>query len=94
MPLADIGLLTPDLIIYTVPGDARSKPGKCVIPGLTGDLLRNAVVLEAEYKHPSLVSMPCKRYIPGVRWLLWQAIAGYQLFTGEQPDCDAMARTI
>ena len=99
--LADISRLSPDLIIYTIPGDARSEPDMTspgmtfsVIPGLTGHLLRNAVVLEAEYKHPSLASMPCKRYIPGVRWLLWQAVAGYQLFTGEQPDCDAMAREI
>lgn len=90
VPLADIGQLSPDLIVYTVPGDAQS----CVIPGLTGDLLKNAVVLEAEYKHPALASMPCKRYIPGVRWLLWQAVAGYLLFTGEQPDCDAMARAV
>ena len=66
----------------------------CVIPGLTGNLLRNAVVLEAEYKHPSLSSAPCRRYISGLRWILHQAVAGYSLFTGEAPNLEALSRSI
>ena len=65
-----------------------------VIPGVTGDLLRNAIVLEAEYKHPALCGVKCRRYISGRRWLLHQAIAGYELFTGEKPDAAAMAKAI
>lgn len=88
VPLTDICGLAPDLIIYTVPGDARPDPV------LTGNLLQNAVVLEAEYKHPALASIPCRQYIHGRRWLLWQAIAGYQLFTGEMPDTNAMLQVL
>ena len=86
VPLEDIGKLSPDFIIYTIPS--------FVIPGLTGNLLENAVVLEAEYKHPALASAPCRRYISGLRWILWQAIAGYRLFTGEDPDSEAMSQAI
>jgi len=88
IPLEEISLLAPDLVIYTVPGSAS------VIPGLTGDLLRQAVVLEAEYKHPVLAGIPCRAYAGGRRWLLWQAVAGYGLFTGEEPDVKAMAAVI
>ncbi|MBO6027686.1 MAG: hypothetical protein J6P75_00610 [Bacteroidales bacterium] len=28
----------------------------------------------------------------GRRWLLYQAVAGYEIFTGETPDADAMFR--
>lgn len=88
VPVTDICKLTPDLIIYTVPG------GQPVLSGLTGTLLSNAVVLEAEYKHPALMDVPCRHYIHGSRWLLWQAIAGYRLFTGETPDAAAMAEIL
>ena len=88
IPLEEINLLAPDLVIYTVPGSAS------VIPGLTGDLIRQAVVLEAEYKHPVLAGIPCRAYAGGRRWLLWQAVAGYGLFTGEEPDVKAMAAVI
>ena len=101
--LDDIGTLRPDLVIYTIPGDARSVPGMTetvpgvlptVIPGLTGDLMSQAVVLEAEYKHPALSSAPCRLYISGLRWILWQAVAGYSLFTGMAPNLEAMSRSI
>ena len=82
-PLEDIGAMNPDLVIYTIPGTA--------IPALTPGLLDAAIVLEADYRHPSLASAPCRRYIHGRRWLLWQAVAGYELFTGEKPDLKAMA---
>ena len=104
VPLDGIGTLTPDLVIYTISGDARSVPGvtgepvpgvmPCVIPGLTGNLLRNAVVLEAEYKRPSLSEAPCRQYISGLRWILHQAVAGYSLFTGEAPNLEALSRSI
>lgn len=104
LPLADIPSLAPDLVVYTIPGgDGRSVPAmtgapksapSSVIPCLTGDLLRNAVVLEAEYKHPQLSEIPCRAYAGGRRWLLWQAVAGYALFTGEQPDLEKMSAAI
>ena len=104
VPLENIGTLKPDFVVYTVPGDARSLPGvtssvipgvtSSVIPGLTGDLLGGAVVLEAEYKHPSLSEIPCRRYISGKMWCLHQAVAGYGIFTGEAPNLEALTRVI
>ena len=95
--LAHMGSLTPDLVVYTIPGgDGRSVPAMTgsVIPGLTGDLFRNALVLEAEYKHPVLADIPCRAYVGGRRWLLWQAVAGYALFTGEAPDAEKMSSVL
>jgi shikimate dehydrogenase len=83
--LEEIDSLRPDLVIYTIPGDARS------VPGMT---FPDAVVLEAEYKHPALSSAKCRRYISGLRWILWQAVAGYSLFTGEAPNLEALSRSI
>lgn len=86
--LARMADVHPDLILYTIPGAVP------VIPGLTGDLLRGAIFLEAEYKQPRLSEAPCGCYISGRRWLLHQALAGYRLFTGEDPDASAMSNVI
>ncbi len=87
LSLADAAALAPDLVVYTVPGGLA-------VPGLTGDLLCGAVVLEAEYKHPALSRVPCRAYVDGRRWLLWQAVAGYALFTGEEPDAEKMSAAL
>ena len=84
--LAHMGSLTPDLVIYTLPGSAPLT--------LEGSLFRNALVLEAEYKHPVLADIPCRAYVGGRRWLLWQAVAGYALFTGEEPDAEKMSSVL
>lgn len=85
VPLDEIGTLSPDFVIYTVPG------GNPVVPGMP---LEGAVVLEAEYKRPSLSSAQCRQYISGLRWILHQAVAGYSLFTGEAPNLEALSRSI
>ena len=85
VPLDAIGTLSPDLVIYTIPG------GNPIVSGMP---LEGAVVLEAEYKHPSLSSAPCRKYISGLRWILHQAVAGYSLFTGEAPNLEALSRSI
>ncbi len=82
LPLEDATLLDPDLLVYTLPGSAPLPAG---LP------LSRAVVLEAEYKHPVLTSQSCRAYISGRQWLLWQAAAGYALFTGETPDVEKMS---
>lgn len=71
---------SPDLVIYTLPGSAPVPP----LP------LEGAVVLEANYRDPKLAGVPCRQYISGERWLLGQAVAGYGLFTGEEPSIAAM----
>ena len=64
---------------------------------------KEKVILEANYRNPSfdngsiqrMVSMnPLIRYIDGREWLLQQAVTGYELFTGETPDCEAMKAII
>lgn len=80
VPVEDLDTLSPDLVIYTVPGPMDGFPE-----------FPEAIVLEANYRTPCLKG--CGRtYISGLRWLLFQAVAGYEIFTGETPDADAMFR--
>ena len=80
IPTDDLPALSPDLVIYTVPGPMDGFPD-----------FAGAVILEANYRTPVLAG--CGRaYISGLRWLLYQAVAGYGIFTGETPDADAMFR--
>ena len=75
-----IAALSPDLVIYTVPGPMDGFPE-----------FPEAIILEANYRTPCLEGRG-KAYISGRRWLLFQAVAGYEIFTGETPDADAMFR--
>ena len=80
VPVEALPSLAPDLVIYTVPGPMDGFPE-----------FAEAIVLEANYRTPCLKG--CGRtYISGLRWLLFQAVAGYEIFTGETPDADAMFR--
>ena len=80
IPAEDIDALSPDLVIYTVPGPMDGFPE-----------FPEAVILEANYRTPCLEGRG-KAYISGRRWLLFQAVAGYEIFTGETPDAGAMFR--
>ena len=66
-----------DVIIYTLPR---------AVEGI--DRLDCVHLLEANYKDPCLAGRP--GYIPGSSWLLMQAVTGYALMTGEEPDASAM----
>ena len=79
-PVSALGALSPDLVIYTVPGPME---GWREFP--------EAVILEANYQTPVL-SGTGRAYISGLRWLLHQAVAGYSIFTGQTPDTGAMFR--
>lgn len=69
-----------DLIIYCLPK---------AVEGI--DKLRCKVLLEANYKDPCLVDMPgTGRYIPGIEWLVRQAVEGYMIMSGEEPDKEAI----
>jgi len=80
IPVDALGTLSPDLVIYTVPGPMEGLPA-----------FPEAVILEANYRTPVLEGRG-RAYISGRRWLLYQAVAGYSIFTGEAPDTGAMLR--
>ena len=73
------GGVSADVIIYTLPGP---------VAGI--DRLDCAHLLEANYRTPCLSGHP--GYIPGTEWLLQQAVTGYALMTGEEPDTAAMRK--
>lgn len=82
---AEAAALRPDVIIYTLPGR---------VPVPSGLPFSQAVVLEAEYRIPQLTAIPCRRYISGRQWMLGQAVAGYRIFTGEEPDVEKMLKIL
>lgn len=86
-----------DIIIYNIPA---------AIPSLN-ELTENDFnpgkpkhILEANYKDPSFgpeilermqKANPLARYTGGRTWLLFQALTGYEIFTGEKPDLGRMS---
>lgn len=66
-----------DVIIYTLPKAVEGA-----------DKLECSRLIEANYKDPCLAGHP--GYISGKEWLLQQAVCGYALMTGEEPDAEAM----
>lgn len=95
-PVADIAFLTDSDFM---PAGERHGSGK----GTAMDKAARKILVEANYRNPSFPPESIRRqtalhkgftYIPGHRWLLYQAYAGYDLFTGEQPDLYAMGRAI
>ena len=59
------------------------------------------IILEANYKNPSFGADTVRlardsrgRYISGRRWLLFQALAGFRIFTGETPDFRKMSEVL
>ena len=86
-----------DIVIYNIP---------TVIPQLNeltdSDFApgRPKFILEANYKNPSFgkefidrmkSANPEAGYTGGKTWLLYQAVTGYELFTGEKPDLAMMS---
>ena len=79
-PIDTLNSLSPDLVIYTVPSPMEDLPD-----------FPDAIILEANYRTPCLDGHG-RIYISGLRWLLYQAVAGYSIFTGEEPNRNAMLR--
>ena len=89
-----------DIVIYNLPVripeiDMLTEEDLC-----TGQA---KIILEANYRNPSfdnglikrmVETNPHIRYIDGKEWLLQQAVTGYELFTGETPDYEAMKAVI
>ena len=68
-----------DVIIYTLPKEVEGSR-----------LLECAHLIEANYKDPCLTWH--EGYIPGTAWHLMQAVLGYSLMTGEEPEPEAMQK--
>ncbi|MBO5498514.1 MAG: hypothetical protein J5990_03870 [Bacteroidales bacterium] len=60
-------------------------------------------ILEANYRNPSFDKMilqkmkeanPLAEYTSGKTWLLYQAVTGYEIFTGEKPDLGRMSAVL
>ena len=96
-----------DVIIYTLPAPLpefdtifMDTPGKEELPN---DRTNRKIILEANYRNPSFTpellqrlhaTYPGLQHIPGQQWLLYQAFAGYKIFTGEVPGLNAMEKVI
>ena len=86
-----------DIIIYNIPAATpalNELTDKDFAPG------KPKFIMEANYKNPSfdeeLISRmkkanPMAEYTGGRTWLLYQAVTGYELFTGEKPDLAKMS---
>ena len=96
-----------DALIYTLPLPLPSFPftaetssrmpyGLCGCE-LPSDGVSLRLIIEANYRSPSFTSdvlakfLPQTRYVPGEQWLLRQALTGYGLMTGINPDPQALA---
>ena len=89
-----------DIVIYNIPS---------AIPAL-GELTtedfnpgHNKFILEANYRNPSFDNTltskmkdanPAASYTDGKVWLLYQALTGYEIFTGEKPDLGSMSAVL
>jgi len=98
VPLEEIceAIKEADLVIYTLPL-ALEALGSLSAEDYAGDVSK--LVLEANYRDPAFsgkLREPLERggaqYIPGKRWLLFQALSGYSIMTGETPDFPALTK--
>ena len=89
-----------DIIIYNIPApipELTALTKEDFAPG------KAKFILEANYRVPSfdealLAGMreanPLAQYTSGRTWLLYQALTGYEIFTGEKPDLEKMAAVL
>ena len=89
-----------DIIIYNIPtaiAQMNDLTDSDFCPG------RPKMILEANYRNPSFdetfinrmkKANPKAEYVSGKTWLLYQAVTGYQIFTGEKPDLDKMSAVL
>jgi len=94
-----------DIIIYTIPKALESISSLTAADFRGKDRYSSGrpgkVILEANYKTPAFSGQILSRlekygcqYVAGRRWLLYQALTGYSIMTGTDPDFSAMAQRI
>lgn len=86
-----------DIMIYSIPTAIEALDrltGTDFAPG------KAKYILEANYRNPSFgpgllgrmkMANPLAEYTEGRTWLLYQALTGYEIFTGEMPDLACMS---
>lgn len=83
------------IIIYTIP------TGIAALEELNESTFADGpkIIMEANYRNPSLSpdfvrritrTCPAVSFTEGRTWLLYQALTGYEIFTGEKPDLAGM----
>ena len=86
-----------DIIIYNIPGPV---PALSELQSNDFNPGQKKIILEANYKDPSFGETMLKKmteanpdaeYVGGKTWLLYQALTGYEIFTGENPDLERMS---
>lgn len=89
-----------DIIIYNIPTiieELKELTDNDFTPG------KPKFILEANYRDPSFdrtfidrmkKANPMAEYIGGKAWLLYQALTGYEIFTGEKPDLEKMSTVL
>lgn len=102
VPMSDFAaaLQECDLVIYTLPEAVPAVEG-LTAAHFKGESGPAKVILEANYKTPAFsgpvlerLKTAGARYVPGLLWLMYQAIAGYGLMTGEAPDAEAIRNVL
>lgn len=88
-----------DIILYNLP---VSLPELSLLPEALSDG-RGRIILEANYRNPSFdeelrervtTANPLVRFTDGKVWLLYQAVTGYEIFTGKVPDLEKMSESL
>ena len=86
-----------DIVIYNIPTaipELKDLTEDDFTPG------KPKYIMEANYKNPSFdetfiksmkTANPLTEYTGGRTWLLYQALTGYEIFTGEKPDLSKMS---
>lgn len=105
LPLSEFrrGFRESDIIIYNIPGPIPQMEELTGEDFRGGADIRRKIILEANYRNPSFTpelkekisqANPMAQYVSGRIWLLYQAVTGYEIFTGERPDLAKMAEVI
>lgn len=85
-----------DALIYTAPAPLGQFPFIHDDSRQVADF-RLKTIIEANYREPAFTPEVISRlprqvkYVPGEQWLLQQAITGYSLMTGINPDAEALS---
>ena len=89
-----------DIVIYNIPS---AIPALAELSAEDFNPGHHKFILEANYKNPSfdkelimkmMTANPEATCTKGTTWLLYQALTGYEIFTGEKPDLAPMSAVL